>query len=240
MKVIGVLGNYFRPERLGAPSPFGAYYLNKDYVDSFRKMNVLLIQIPYLNNQEKMLYFIDLLDGLMLTGGFDIPPDFYNEAEVEGVEFTYDRERTLFELEFLPLVEKSTKPIFAICLGLQMFNIYRGGSLIQDVYQQLGTTINHSASSKDSTILAHQVNISRGSRLWQIIGDDKLMVNSSHHQAIGRLGRDLVVSASSEDGVIEAAECSKTNFFGVQWHPESLQYECPKHAGLFEAFVEML
>ncbi len=240
MKVVGVLGNYFRPERLGAPSPFGAYYLNKDYVDSFCGMDVLLIQVPYLNDEERMLRFIDLLDGLMLTGGFDIPAEFYNEKEVEGVEFTYDRERTLFELKFLPLVEKRGKPIFAICLGLQMFNIYRGGSLIQDVYHQLGTTINHSASSKDSTILAHPVKILNGSRLKKIVGYDELMVNSSHHQAIGRLGNNLIATAFSEDGIIEAAECSKTKFLGVQWHPESLQYEFPLQARLFEAFVEML
>ena len=240
MKIVGVLGNYFRPERLGSPSPFGAYYLNKDYVDSFRKLNVLLVQVPYLTKRDEMLRFINLFDGLMLTGGFDIPSYFYNENELEGVEYTYDRERTLFELQFLPLVEERSKPIFAICLGLQMFNVYRGGSLIQDVYQQLGTTINHNASSKDPTILAHPVNILGESKLRKIVGDDELMVNSSHHQSIGRLGKDLIGTAFSEDGVIEAVECSKTGFFGVQWHPESLQYKCSKHAGLFEAFVEML
>ena len=240
MKVLGVLGNYFRPDREGAPSPFGAYYLNKDYVDSFSEMNVLPIQIPYLRNRNRMLHFINLLDGLLLTGGFDIPPEFYNEIEITGVEFTYDRERTIFELEFLPLVEESGKPIFAICLGLQMFNVYRGGSLIQDVYQQLGTSINHSASAKDPKLMAHPVKILKGSRLKAIVESDELMVNSSHHQAIGRLGEDLVGTAFSEDGVIEAVECTKTPFLGVQWHPESLQYECSKQARLFEAFVEML
>ena len=76
MKIIGVLGNYFQPKRLGAPSPFGAYYLNKDYVDSFTKMNVLPVQVPYLVDCEQMLHFVDLIDGLMLTRGFDIPLSF--------------------------------------------------------------------------------------------------------------------------------------------------------------------
>ncbi len=240
MKVVGILGNYFRPERCGAPSPFGAYYLNKDYVDSFSGMDVLPIQIPYLANRDRMLHFINLFDGLLLTGGFDIPPNFYNQSEIEAVEFTYDFERTIFELEFLPLVEKSGKPIFAICLGLQMFNVHRGGNLIQDVYQQLGTPINHNASSKDSKILAHDVKITKGSRLREIVGSDELLVNSSHHQAIDRLGSDLISTALSDDGVIEAVECTRTPFFGVQWHPESLQYDCRKQARLFEAFVEML
>ena len=240
MKIVGVLGNYFQPKRLGAPSPFGAYYLNKDYVDSFTKMNVLPVQVPYLVDCEQMLHFVDLIDGLMLTGGFDIPSEFYGEAEIEGVDFIYDRERTSFELQFLPLVENSAKPIFAICLGLQMFNVHRGGTLIQDVYRQLGTLVDHSKSSKDPTVLAHSVTITEGSRLQRIVGDNRLIVNSSHHQAIGRLGRDLVATAFSEDGVIEAVECAKTGFLGVQWHPESLQYQCPRHAGLFEAFVEML
>ena len=112
--------------------------------------------------------------------------------------------------------------------------------MIQDVYQQLGTSINHSASAKDPKLMAHQVKILKGSRLEAIVESDELMVNSSHHQAIDRLGKDLVSTAFSEDGVIEAVECTKTPFLGVQWHPESLQYECGKQARLFEAFVEML
>ena len=119
-----------------------------------------------------------------------------------------------------------------------MFNVHHGGTLIQIL-----SAIRYASGSvkvRRSYGFSSFVTIAEGSRLQRIVGDNRLIVNSSHHQAIGRLGRDLVATAFSEDGVIEAVECAKTGFLGVQWHPESLQYQCPRHAGLFEAFVEML
>ena len=97
MKVVGVLGNYFRPDRSGSPSPFGAYYLNKDYVDSFTGLDVLIIHIPYLTSLAAMNQFLDMVDGILLTGGFDIPSDLFGEAEISDVDFTYDRDRSVFE-----------------------------------------------------------------------------------------------------------------------------------------------
>lgn len=240
MKTIGVLGNYFQPERLGSPSPFGAYYLNKDYVDSFNRMDVLVLHIPYLESLSAMNRFLDLVDGILLTGGFDIPSAFYGQKEIPNVQFTYDRERSVFELQFLPLIEERELPVFGICLGMQMFNVYRGGNLIQDVYSQLGTSINHNASTKDTRNLAHEIELIEGSRLRQYMGCSKASVNSSHHQSVAELGSGLIVSAVAADGVIEGIECLQTNFFGVQWHPESLQHKYAEHARLFDAFVEML
>lgn len=240
MKIVGVLGNYFRPDRSGSPSPFGAYYLNKDYVDSFKNLDVLMVHIPYLTSVAAMNKFLDMVDGILLTGGFDIPSDFFGETEISDVDFTYDRERSIFELKILPLVEERGLPIFAICLGLQMFNVYRGGRLFQDVYRQVGTKIDHNASSKDTRLLAHEVVLVKESRISEYMSCSTALVNSSHHQAISLLGRELVATAHAPDGLIEAVECSKTNFFGVQWHPESLQYKYKEHARLFEAFVEML
>jgi len=240
MKIVGLLGNYFRPKRLGAPSPFGAYYLNKDYADSFADLGVLPISVPYLRNRAQIESFLDQISGLVMTGGFDIPSSFFNEEELSGVKFTYDPERTEFELQLLEHCSQRKLPIFGICMGLQMFNIFRGGTLIQDIPSQVKSSLDHSRSSADPKVLAHEVKIQEGSRLHQIIGARDIEVNSSHHQAIGRPGEGLKVTARSSDGVIEALECESGLFLGVQWHPESLQYNDSKQANLFEDFVKRL
>ena len=238
MLKIGILGNFFRPDRLGAPSPFGAYYVNKDYVDSFQGLGVCPIIAPYLGSSEEMEAYLDCIDGLLLTGGFDIPSCHFNEEEISGVDFTYDGARAEFELEFLKLVDQRRMEIFAICLGLQMYNVHRGGTLIQDVYQQLGTEIDHNASSKDTRVVSHTVTIEKGSRLRKILGKDLVGVNSSHHQSVGKLGQGLHVTARSEDGIIEAMEDDTGRFLGVQWHPESLSGVLEDQALLFADFVE--
>jgi putative glutamine amidotransferase len=237
MKIIGLLGNYFRPERLGAPSPFGAYYLNKDYVDSFTGSAVLPVTVPYLSQPRQIELFLDLISGLVLTGGFDIPSCYFQEKELPKVNFTYDLERAEFELKLLKHCSERSLPVFGICMGLQMFNIFRGGTLIQDIPSQTDGTIDHSLSSSDPKIRAHWVEIQKDSRLHQIMGTNRVEVNSSHHQAIDKLGEGLEVCARSEDGVIEAIECKSGLFLGVQWHPESLQYHDSQQANLFKDFV---
>ena len=240
MKRVGVLGNYFLPERAGAPSVFGAYYLNKDYVDSFKNLPVLPLTIPYLESAKKREAFLDQIDGLVLTGGFDIPSRFFGEEEAKGAKFIYDEARADFELDLLQEVQKRNLNIFAICLGIQMFNVHRGGTLIQDIPSQVPGCLDHSHSNKDARTLAHGVSVIKGTRRHEIIGKESIQVNSSHHQALGMLGEGLRVSAVAEDGIIEAIECESGKFFGVQWHPESLQYEHEDHARLFEAFAASL
>jgi len=239
MLKIGVLGNYFRPEREGAPSTFGAYYTNKDYIDSLEGLDVLPLCFPYTLSTRRIRSFLEMLDGLLLTGGFDIPSSFFREEEIQGPSYTYDAQRVEFELLLLDEVEKLQLPVFAICLGLQMYNVHRGGTLIQDIPTQLpASKINHSASSKDSRVLSHPVEVKMGSYLYSVLGKQEIEVNSSHHQAVGKVGKGLLINAVSEDGVIEGLESEDSRFVGVQWHPESLQYEMKEHSSLFEDFVK--
>lgn len=239
MLKIGVLGNFFRPEREGAPSPFGAYYTNKDYIDSLESLDILPLCFPYTLNSRRIRSFLEMLDGLLLTGGFDIPSSFFQEKEIQGPNYTYDSQRVEFELLLLSEVEKLQLPVFAICLGLQVYNVHRGGTLIQDIPTQVpDSKINHSASSKDSRVLSHPVEVKRGTYLYSVLGKQKLEVNSSHHQAVGQVGQGLLINAVSEDGVIEGLESEDGRFVGVQWHPESLQYEMSEHSLLFEDFAK--
>lgn len=253
MKKIGVLGNFFLPERTGAPSPFGAYYVNRDYHDSFLLQGVLPVSVPYLDvaafnfgmeaQYECADYceaFLELVDGLVLTGGFDVPSVFFGQEELAGASFTYDERRVRFELELLKVAENLRLPVLGICLGLQVYNVFRGGTLLQDIKIQRPEALDHRLSCDDSRVMAHQVSLRPDSILSDWCQADQLAVNSSHHQAVDRPGEGLLINAESADGIIEGLESADGLFVGVQWHPESLQYSMEGQRRIFAAFIETL
>ncbi|MCJ8346648.1 gamma-glutamyl-gamma-aminobutyrate hydrolase family protein, partial [bacterium] len=208
---------------MGAPSVFGAYYVNKEYFDLFEDYDVLAISIPYQTNLKKLKKFVSMLDGLVMTGGFDIPSSFFDEKMIEGPSYSFDEDRVSYEFQLLKLVEQRSLPIFGICMGMQVYNVYKGGSLYQDLYSQLDKPLNHSSSSADGRLLAHEVFIKKSSYLRGLLNCDHIMVNSSHHQSIKDPGKDIIICAQSSDGVVEAIESLDGQFLGLQWHPEALQ-----------------
>jgi putative glutamine amidotransferase len=133
-------------------------------------------------------------------------------------------------------------PLLAICRGIQVLNVARGGTLVQDIATQLETTIEHMVRQPLFAI-GHDVWMSPTSRLQALMGarldgSDVCPVNSRHHQAVKDLGRDLVVTATAPDGVIEAVEDPSQRFcLGVQWHPENF-YRTGEFSGLFEGLIE--
>jgi putative glutamine amidotransferase len=253
MKKIGVLGNFFLPERTGAPSPFGAYYVNRDYHDSFLLQGALPVSVPYLDFAafssapesrcdctDYCSAFLELVDGLVLTGGFDVPSGFFGQEELAGASFTYDERRVRFELELLKVAESLRLPVLGICLGLQVYNVFRGGTLVQDIEIQRPEALDHRLSCEDSRVLAHQVSLRPDSILSDWCQVSQLAVNSSHHQAVDKPGEGLLINAESADGLIEGLESKDGLFVGVQWHPESLQYSMDSHRRIFSAFVDGL
>jgi putative glutamine amidotransferase len=130
------------------------------------------------------------------------------------------------------------KPIFGICYGLQSLNVWRTGTLVQDIAAELHSPVNHEAGRTVSH--AHDVEIESGSRLSEIVSAAQMPVNSSHHQAAQVVGDGLrVVARSSEDAIIEAVESSDPEHFvlAVQWHPERTYEEEPASRALFRAFI---
>jgi putative glutamine amidotransferase len=160
---------------------------------------------------------LDGVDGLLLTGGDDVDPALYGEAPHP----TYD----------------VSDPVLAICRGLQVLNVALGGTLIQDIPSEPATLLQHDAEGPPTT-LAHTVAVTPGSCLAALVGPDETRaVNSRHHQAVRALGQGLVVTATSPDGVIEAAEVPTARFcVGVQWHPENFHLT-GEFDRLFEGFV---
>jgi putative glutamine amidotransferase len=180
------------------------------------------------------------VDGLLLSGGGDVLPSIYGEAAHQKFSAA-EPGRDDYELELARRAVEADLPLLAICRGIQVLNVARGGSLVQDIEDQVGTSVNHTIREPPVTI-AHDVWISEGSLLARVMRDrlegDTCAVNSRHHQAPKTPGEGLVVSATAPDGVVEAIEDPSRRFcLGVQWHPENF-YRTGEFRPLFEAFVE--
>jgi putative glutamine amidotransferase len=180
------------------------------------------------------------IDGLLLTGGGDIDPVFYGEDRHPAVE---DAEpgRDEFELDLARRAMTADLPVLAICRGAQVMNVAAGGSLVQDIPSAVGGQLQHTvATTRDA--IAHDVEVTPGSRLERALGTavggtHRCGVNSRHHQSVSRLGKDLVATATSPDGVVEAIEKPDAAFcVGVQWHPENF-CRTGEFSPLFAAFV---
>lgn len=169
------------------------------------------------------LSFVTVIDGLLIPGGGDMYPSYYSEEPHPSVKIV-PRQRTDFEIALLKAIMELRKPVFGVCYGMQLINVAFGGSLYQDIKSQLGTSVDHTRG-------CHRV---IGSGKW--LGGD-FVVNTSHHQAVKELGKDLEVIAVAEDHLVEAVHLRDYPFLlGVQWHPERSMDQLSVH--LFISFVE--
>ena len=172
-------------------------------------------------------------DGLVLTGGDDIDPARFGQANCgsRGI----DRARDEAELDLLTAFLGTGKPVLAICRGHQVANVWLGGDLVQDLDPSLAPF--HGGGEGDR---AHPVKAVEGSLLHRLYGPVS-SVNSSHHQALGRLGRGLSATAWSEGGLVEAAEHESLPLISVQFHPERMTGADTANGGLiFRAFLDLV
>jgi putative glutamine amidotransferase len=179
------------------------------------------------------------LDGLVLTGGGDIEPARFGQTPHPKTDLV-SGERDALELELVDRALRDDVPLFAICRGLQVLNVALGGSLHQHVPDVAGEAIEH-AQKERRQVSTHDVKLqAEGTRLGAIAGVSELRVNSMHHQAVDRLGRDLRDVAWAPDNVIEALEHADRRrwVLAVQWHPEELVGHDPAARALFSAIVE--
>ncbi|GAB2795572.1 gamma-glutamyl-gamma-aminobutyrate hydrolase family protein [Halomonas shantousis] len=171
------------------------------------------------------------LSGLVVGGGDDIGAQLYG-GEVE-LDVRVDPERDALELELLDRFVPGGCPVLGICRGSQIINVYLGGSLVSDIY----TTYEH--VKKRRTVLPRKtVDITRHSRLHDILGVSWCRVNSLHHQAVARPGKGLTVVARDREGLVQGIESRHHPFLiGVQWHPEFLIFNRPQQR-LIRALVQ--
>lgn len=170
-------------------------------------------------------------DGLLLPGGGDMDPKFYGQARIPACgepNLLRDAAEPLLLRAFLA----ADKPVLGICRGIQVMNAVLGGDLYQDIkpFEHL--------PHNDHWAKVHTVTVRRGTLLSRILGQDTVLVNSQHHQAVDRVAPGCTLAALSEDGIVEAIEKPDARFcLGVQWHPEWLSDADPAMQGLFDAFV---
>jgi putative glutamine amidotransferase len=188
---------------------------------------------------DKVSAILRRCDGLFLTGGEDLAPEFLGVEDTVGNLDIY-RIRDAVELAAVKVADELAMPILGVCRGAQVLNAARGGSLYLDLEQQYGKPLrDHSRGTKPMHVQSHAVTITPGSKLHGIVQCEQLDGATSHHQAIREPGANLtVVGLSPEDGVIEAIEESSDRFVvGVQWHPEVHATADPTQR-LFGAFVK--
>lgn len=172
------------------------------------------------------------MDGVLLTGGADIDPHLYGEQPIPGV-YGVDRRRDNFETQIYREAIASGMPVLALCRGMQLVNILRGGTL----FQQLEDGLDHWQKSEPWTT-SHDIDIDPTSALAKSLAcHGALSVNSYHHQGLKTIGSDLKVVAVCGD-VVEGMEAEDADLIAVQWHPEHLTNVAPAHKSLFENFIK--
>jgi putative glutamine amidotransferase len=182
------------------------------------------------------------LDGFVLPGSpADVEPKEYG-ANNKGKSEPPDLPRERTDRAILDHAFKEKKPVLAICYGCQLLNVYLGGTLIQDLRSETGTSLPH--RKKDVWPIAlkdpmHEVRFEAGSRLAEMAGESQAVVNSSHHQSVDQPGRQLRVTGKAEDGIVESVEwIGNGNWvIGVQWHPERMPAD-PLAQRLFSELVK--
>jgi putative glutamine amidotransferase len=212
------------------------YQLAFDYAKSVEKAGGIPLGIPYRTDHSLIPQIVDLLDGVLFTGGNDLDPALYGE-EWHPKAVRVDPERQNFELALLAEVERRRVPALAICLGCQLMNVHRGGSLTQFLPDD-PTKQEHRRAAAGEPIRRHAIKIEPDSVLGRAIGKGEVSANTYHKQAVNKVGRGLRVTAVADDGTIEALEDPTLPLFAaVQWHPERLNSE-EEHLAPFRLLVE--
>jgi len=216
---------------------FSRYVLKSPYAEAVFRAGGLPLVLPLASDPGMIDAFLDRVSGLVVTGGaFDVPPEAYGESARQGLG-AMKPARTRFETALLQAALRRNLPVLGVCGGMQLLNVVLGGTLFQDIQTDLPEARNHE-QSHDRTQPSHPVEVKEATVLAELLGKGQLMVNSTHHQAVSRLGEGLVASAVAPDGVVEAIESSNGQFaVGVQWHPELLLQSMPLQLGVYRGLV---
>ena len=211
------------------------YMLPYDYTTSIERAGGLPWPLPYMTDLSLIPDIVDRLDGILFSGGDDLDPALYGETWHPKAE-PIDPDRQTFELALIAEVETRRMPARGVCLGCQLMNVHRGGSLIQFLPEvDRDAALEHRKLGDDSR--RHPVRLEPGTRLAQAVGGEEITVNTRHKQSIHRTGRGLRIIAKAPDGVVEGIEDPSHPFFmAVQWHPENL-IDRPEHLAPFQLLV---
>ena len=212
-------------------------FLPQRYCHAVQKAGGMSLVLPPIGPRSTLRKTLQRLDGILISGGnFDIHPIYYGEKPISALG-AIKRERTEFELELIDLALNRDLPLLGICGGAQAINVALGGSLYQDIATELPNANQHEQGAKRDKG-GHPIEIHPGTRLRQIVQKQTLEVNTTHHQAVRKVGKGLRVNATAKDGLVEGIESPFHRFvLGVQWHPEALVGQDPYQRRIFSSFI---
>jgi putative glutamine amidotransferase len=229
--VIGITGAYVKHT-----AHMEGLYVHHDYHKTVAATGGLPIILPYIN-PEIAIEMLPLCDGIILSGGEDVDPIFYGSEPHQHIGPTI-KQRDAVEIAITKYAIEHRIPVLAICRGMQILNVALGGTLMQDIPSQVKEPLQHSQLIERGQD-CHWVTIEKESKLYQVLGEERVRVNSLHHQAINTVANELKVVAKASDGIVEAVEYIGSSFvIGVQWHPESMASWDPIMKKLFLEFIQ--
>ena len=207
-----------------------------DYVSAIEEAGGIPIIIPYSENEETLNAYVDLCDGFCFTGGVDIEPRRFGE-DTKDTCGKIQLYRDKLELMIFDIIFKNKKPILGICRGAQLINVALGGTLYQDIPTELETNISH-RQAESKYCHSHEINIHTGTPYYELVGNERILANSFHHQSVKTLGEGLKVMATADDSVIEAMYYEGDIYIrAYQWHPERLSHNDDNHKCIFIDFM---
>ena len=202
-KVIGITPAFDEGTKL--PTAAASIYLRREYTKIMKQLGV----VPLILTPEMPLEFImEQCDGIVISGGEDIPPEFYGGDTLGTLQEPL--ERVMWEQLLIDACEAANKPVLGVCYGMQLIALHYGGSLVQDIANEVEDHVEHVG-------VLHEVMVSRD--FLALKKGETYRVASRHHQAVKTLPDGFEMCASAPDGVIEAMQ--RGNIYGAQWHPES-------------------
>lgn len=212
--------------------------LNEDFPRSIEAAGALPFLLAPSETMQALRAQLEVCDALFLTGGEDVNSLYYGE-EPHPLTHESNPRRDRYEMACLKLAEELGLPVFGVCRGMQIINVYFGGTNWQD-NSLAGAKLRHENSSNPD-LPVHSIAITPGSFLEKAIGRLESSVNSYHHQSLHEIPQGFQVAARAKDGIIEALERQSGPFCaGVQWHPEMLSRHQEDAQKIFRYFIRQV
>lgn len=233
--IIGISGSIMYDEH-GPFVNLPHAYVNQDYPRSVSAAGGLPFMIPFTKDDDLVRETVSHIDALLLSGGHDIYPLFYDQEPLQGIGNVWP-ERDHFDFTLLEEAEKRGIPILGICRGHQVINVYHGGTLFQDLKYDKNCTVKH-WQNQTPELATHTIEIEEDSILANILERTEWVTNSHHHQTVDRVGEGLRVIATTKDGTIEALQGTEYPWLvSCQFHPEMMSINNKLAQKIFNDFI---
>lgn len=242
--IIGICANHTPEDFPGVKSGLGLagqdwQLLASDYVRAIERVGGCPVILPIVNELPSLLSVLNVLDGILFTGGSDIDPMYYGELPQYALGHI-NPVRDKHEIALCKhVLNKMRIPVLGICRGLQLLNVTAGGTLYQDLKEDNVGTFNHTLLNYPKYYPTHAVNIKDGSKLHRIFESTRIVTNGFNHQAVKDIAEGFLITMEAEDRVVEGIEYDGERFIvAVQWHPEMMLDRSDEFLILFRKFVE--